>query len=75
MQDCDQSYASKVLYLLPNFFIFHNKISFNKNYSKFNILMSFNFSLMKDNLIWIILIKAVTCFSKKCKNPSISLSV
>ena len=62
-------YASKVLYLLLNFFIFHDKISFNKNYSKFNILMSFNCSEMKDNLIWIILIKAVVCFSKKCKKP------
>ena len=44
VQDCDQSYASKVLHLLPTFFIFHDKISFNKNYSKFNILMSFNCS-------------------------------
>ena len=66
--------TSHVLYLLPNFFIFQDKIWFDKCYSKSNILMLQTCSLMKDNLIWNILIKAVVCFNKKCKNPGISLS-
>ena len=49
MQDCDQSYASKVLHLLPTFFIFHDKISFNKNYSKF-LNLQLNFKLQLNDI-------------------------
>ena len=75
MQDCDQSQASEVLFLLPTFFTFHDKLSFDKYYSKSNILKSFNCSLMEENLIKNILIKAVVCFGKNCKNLSVSLCV
>ena len=37
------------------FLYFSQQISLNEYYSNFNILMSFNCSLMKDNLIWNIL--------------------
>ena len=55
----------------PDFFIFHDRISFNKCFSEFNILMSLDFSLniMQDNLIWDITIKAVICFNKKVWKP------
>ena len=44
----------------------YDKIWFNRYYSKSNILLSCNCSLMKDNLVGNSIIKDVVCFSTLC---------
>ena len=80
MHDYDQSITSTVLYLLLNFcFVLFLFFSEQSKYdlidsSKSNILMSYDCSKMKDDIIKSI-IKAFVFYSEKYKDPSVFRSI